>query len=221
MDWPAVAVLVITYNRVEILKGTLRHLFEHLQYPDLRWFVADDGSDDGTQAMLRDEFPQVHLVQSQRVGLGANANAGLAAAFQETPYLLQLQDDLWLLKPLDLRWHVERLMQNEADAYIRLWGVAGHRYIAELDGAYWRLRWDCPDLYVASDRPHLKHHRFHEAFGWYPEGLKTAETEEAWCHQTKDIAARGPAPNVLIPVNFDESQWEHVGWHDRWRDRGL
>lgn len=224
MDYPPLSILIVTFNRKEILRSTIAHLKEHLYYVGpIHYLIADDGSDDGTQAMLAEEFPDAELIQNWRTGMGANSNTGLHRAFELGDYVLQIQDDMELRINLDLHPHIEKLMKDETAGYIRLWGVAGHNYEAKLEGMYWRLLWTCPDLYVASDRPHVKHKRFHDWAGFYPEGLKTAETEEAWCKQTKDVAANGnPTIDVMVPLNMlTETSWEHMGWHDRWRDKGL
>lgn len=223
MDWPALAILIVTYNRVETLFGTLHHLAEHLWYEGPRQvIVTDDGSDDGTLAMLAEGVPDARVVTSAHQGLGANTNAGLRAAFAYADYVLQLQDDMWLLGTLDLHPHVARLRDDPQAGFIRLWGVGGHRYTADLDESYWRVRWDSSELYMPSDRPHIKHRRFHEHFGLYPEGLVTAATEEAWCHQCRDIARARGGPQVLIPHSVDtERSWEHRHWGARWRDQGL
>ena len=79
--WPTLAILVITYNRRDVLRETLRRLAAHLAYEGPRVLViADDGSDDGTAEMLAAEYPDAQHVISNRRGLGANANAGLRAA---------------------------------------------------------------------------------------------------------------------------------------------
>lgn len=224
MDWPALAINVITYNRRDILLETLHRLQTHLWYEGARHVVvADDGSDDGTVEMVRERYPEAVLVQSQRVGMGANANAGLRAALSRAEYVLQLQDDMWLQAHLDIHPHIGRLMDDPTSGYVRLWGVAGHRYEGRLEGMYWRIYWHSPDLYIPSDRPHLKARRFHELFGFYPEGLRTSDTEDAWCHQCKDRAGlHGRQLDVLVPLSVDtEKSWEHAGWHSRWRDKGL
>lgn len=224
MDWPALATLVVTYNRKDILDETLVRLKRHIYYTGQRFYiVADDGSDDGTQAMLMQKHPDVLLVESNRVGLGANENAGLRQAMASAPIILQLQDDLHALSTIDLHPHVEKLMTDETCGYIRLWGVGGHRYTANLEGNYWRVWWNSDDLYIPSDRPHIKHRRFHEFFGYYPEGLKTAETEDSFCHQCKDRAgSSGKRLDVFVPQNqLTEITWEHAAWNQRWRDSGL
>ena len=228
MTLPPVAVLVITYQRAEILQRTIGGLLHNLTYAGpLHYVIADDGSTDGTHEMidaLRDAGLDATLVISNRGGLGANANAGLRAALSLADFVLQLQDDMLLLQSLDLTAHVNRLLHHPDDGFIRLWGVGGHRYTATLDGAYWRISWQSDELYIPSDRPHLKHRRFVEAAGYYPEGLKSAATEEAWCHQAKHeaCAKAGGVPFVLAPHSAEtERNWEHQCWGDRWRDKGL
>lgn len=228
---PPIAILVITYNRANTLQKTLRLLHEHVMYSgDQQYFVADDGSTDGTQAMIKEWgwrgiYPknmQLNLIQSDRKGLGANANAGLRAAFEYSPIVLQLQDDMQPTKPLLLDAHVQKLQDDPLAGFIRLWGVAGHKYKAELDGGYWGISWDSPEHYIASDRPHIKHKRFHEAVGLYPEGRTTGDTEEAWCHQVRAVVNSGTVvPRVFVPLIDTEYNFEHVCYGQRWRDEGL
>lgn len=219
MTLPTIAVLVVTYQRAPILRQTIEALVSRLSYDGLlRLIVADDGSTDETHAIAT---AHADLVVTDRGGMGRNTNAGLRFALERADLVFQLQDDMLLLQPLDLTPHAEWLLSHPGDGYIRLWGVAGHKYTATLDQRYWRIDWHSDDLYIASDRPHLKHRRFHDAVGFYPEGLTTAATEEAWCHQAKDAGKRG-APFVLVPHGYDtEHNFEHIGWHERWRDKGL
>jgi GT2 family glycosyltransferase len=222
-SWPDVTIMVITYNRRDVLHGTLTRLYEHLAYSGkLHYIVADDGSNDGTQQMLASDHPDVHLVQSLRLGLGGNTNAGLRAAFELSDLVGSLQDDMHLLCTLDLDKHVQKLQEDPSAGFIRLWGVAGHQYIARLDQQHWRIAWDSPELYIPSDRPHLKHRRFHLAYGFYPEGRSTGDTEEAWSHQCRAIALSQGGPDVLVPHALDiESNFFHAGEGIRWRDQGL
>lgn len=222
---PPIAVLIITYNRVVVLEQTIQRLVEQLRYQgSMQLFIADDGSTDGTQDMIAhlSEWWRPKLIQSDRMGLGANANAGLRAAFEYSPIVLQLQDDMQPTKPLLLDHHVQKLQDDPSAGFIRLWGVAGHKYKAELDGGYWGISWDSPEHYIASDRPHIKHKRFHEAVGLYPEGRTTGDTEEAWCHQVRAVVNSGTVvPRVFVPLIDTEYNFEHVCYGQRWRDEGL
>lgn len=224
MAWPDLALLIITYQRKATLLATIRKLYHHIHYTG-HWhvIVADDGSADGTQDALRTEYPDATLIQSDRAGLGANTNAGLRAALGVADYVLQLQDDMQPTATIDLHPHVQLLQSDPTAGFVRLWGVGGHAYEGRLEGNYWRIFWHCPELYIPSDRPHIKHRRFHEHYGMYPEGLPTSTTEDAWCHQCKNRAGmEGRQLDVFVPQNqLTETTWEHVGWDQRWRDVGL
>ena len=88
-----------------------------------------------------------------------------------------------------------------------------HNFTATLRGMYWWVDWSSPELYIPSNRAHLKHRCFHAAFGMYPENEKLAATENTFCAQCKALAQTpGPWPQVVVPLGMDtENSWLHVG----------
>lgn len=215
------AVVVITYNRKELLRETLRRFQEQLTPQPDAVYIADDGSIDGTQAMLQEEFPAATLVQSNGARLGGNSNAGLRAAFAEHEIVLHTQDDYYLMQPLDLSRHIDTLLTEEAIGWIRLGNVHAHSFTARLNDQYWHVDWYSPSIWIASDQPHLKHRRFHEAYGWYPEGLPVAETEVAWCCTTQVHGKQVGTPVVAVPVYQPSGLWWHAGDDTSFNQRGL
>jgi GT2 family glycosyltransferase len=88
---PDISVVVITYNRRPELTRTLTRLTALPERPAV--YVVDNGSRDGTAAMVRDHFPSVTVLTAGR-NLGAAArNLGVAAA--PTPYVAFCDDDTW------------------------------------------------------------------------------------------------------------------------------
>jgi hypothetical protein len=194
--------------------------------------VGIDGNDDTAQVVAHN-FPSLSVtpVEGPRRGLGANLNGLIKqAAADGYSLLFQLDDDHILMKPLDLKPHVEYLLAEASQesvrdwvAWIRLMGIGAHRYTATLDQRYWLVHWDSPELYIPSNRPHLKHILFHTYFGLYPEDKRLAETEEGFCHTCHDKAVTyyGTAkPRVAVPLNSEsETAWEHIGVS--WQGEGL
>lgn len=227
MDLPDITILIVTYNRLEILAATLIELNHHLRYAGtIRYLICDDSEDPtpvdelAVKQIFADRIRVVHMAGRQ--GLGANVNNGLRNL--ETEIVLQTQDDYQPIKMLDLTPHVEKLLSDQAAGWIRLRCIGGHRFRAKLDGSYWRVDWNSEELYIVSDQPHLKKKAFHEAFGYYPEGLKVGETENEWCAKAKAMAQGGAQYDMLIPINVDtENSWAHVanGPELSWKDRGL
>lgn len=217
-DYPAIAVIIPTYNRSEIVKTAVTNLHKYLHYNGpIRYYIGMDGNDD-TEARIKTLFPDVHCLPGPKRGLGANLNRLLK--FSSESYFIQMDDDHILLSPLDLNKHMERLQSHFDDGWIRLMGIGSHHYAADLDGDYWRVRWDSPELYIPSNRPHLKKRAFHEHYGYYPENIPLGATEEGFCGRCKEIALSSGGPAVLVPLNSQsETQWDHIG--DSWQLKGL
>lgn len=94
--WPQVSIVVLAYNRRELLAVTLGKLHEELQYPSdrLEIIVIDNGSQDGTNQMVTAEFPGVMLIRSEtNVGI-SGWNLGFARGRGD--YFLVLDDDCYL-----------------------------------------------------------------------------------------------------------------------------
>lgn len=226
-----IVVVIPTYNRPEILGRTIELLMEHLKYEDGR-IVYAIGDDSEKFEAIREE--NVTHVAGPRKGLGANLNSILSVHMAHGYELyLQMDDDHWLTGDLDLTPHARKLREDRTAGWIRLMQIAGHKYTATLDGKYWRIHWDSHELYIPSNRPHLKHWRFHHFYGFYPEGRSLGHTEESFCNQCKDRALswrvqdkskpNGPPahpPDVLIPLpDYTENIWDHVG--DSWQMKGF
>jgi GT2 family glycosyltransferase len=88
---PRVTVVVLTHNRAGDVLRTLRHLVSLPEEPPI--IVVDNGSQDGTPALIGDAFPTVTLVRlEENIGAAAR-NAGLREA--GTPYVALCDDDTW------------------------------------------------------------------------------------------------------------------------------
>jgi N-acetylglucosaminyl-diphospho-decaprenol L-rhamnosyltransferase len=88
---PRVSVVVITHNRCAELARTLALLAQLPERPAV--VVVDNGSTDGTSAMVRRDHPDMTLLTPGR-NLGAvGRNLGVQAA--PTPYVVFCDDDTW------------------------------------------------------------------------------------------------------------------------------
>lgn len=211
---PRISVLLPTYERHDVLAQTITLLDRHLVYSgDIRYIVGDDSA-----IMFTTEAPDVTVLRGPQRGLGANLNTLIRYAGDDL--MLQMDDDHHLHAALDLTPHAQALLADERNGWIRLMQVGGHHYRAMLDQQYWRIDWASPELYIPSNRPHLKHPRFHRRYGLYPEGVRLGGTEEGFCHQAKRIALTHGGPDVLVPLDaVSERGWRHVG--QSWQAHGL
>jgi rhamnopyranosyl-N-acetylglucosaminyl-diphospho-decaprenol beta-1,3/1,4-galactofuranosyltransferase len=90
---PRVAAVVVTRNRSDILRETLRAV-RRQEFPPTGVLVVDNCSEDGTEAMLRAEFPEVgYLRLPENLGFGAGLAAGMEQAASGCDYFWLLDDD--------------------------------------------------------------------------------------------------------------------------------
>ncbi len=70
-----IGIGIVTYNRKAILNDTIDRVRAFTRKPDVALVVADDGSSDGTLAMLRDK--QIPVVTGINMGIAWNKNRAL------------------------------------------------------------------------------------------------------------------------------------------------
>lgn len=80
---PRVSVIVVSFNTREFLRRCLASVEPHHEL-----IVVDNGSNDGSASMVRNEFPRAKLIEQTNVGFGRGNNAGLAIATGEVALLL-------------------------------------------------------------------------------------------------------------------------------------
>jgi N-acetylglucosaminyl-diphospho-decaprenol L-rhamnosyltransferase len=126
-----VAAVVVTYDALPWIEQCLESL------RDVETIVVDNGSRDGTVALVRAQFPDARVIESENRGLGAGWNIGLRET--SSTYALLLNADAWLVEDA-----LERLI-NFADSRPRA-GVVGPR-LSNLDGTLQRSVRGFPTLW--------------------------------------------------------------------------
>lgn len=96
-----ISVVIPSYNRKELLKRALLSVYaQSLQSAEVA--VIDDGSTDGTDLMLRREFPQVNHTYQQNLGVSAARNLGIQQTTGDWLAFLD-SDDEWLPEKLAMQ----------------------------------------------------------------------------------------------------------------------
>ena len=230
--WPDLTVLVCTFDRYDTLARTLESVREKLAYRGrLRVHIADDGSPDGYVARALEwvahntDWEATSSVTARR-GWGANVNAALAMI--ETEYIYLTEDDYVLTRTLDLTPYVA-LLETERQLGMVRFGIAAHELVCALCEAdisawlpnyregvgqpgklgYWRVdRRLSRGCYKYSNRPHLKHRRFHEHYGGYAEGVGLARTEHEF---NERFCSTGEGPEIVCPIDWVGWHYDHIG----------
>lgn len=220
-EFPPVIVLIITYERTALAVQTIRSVKERLDYPNFGFHVADDGSRPGhVDRLLAEIGPNysVSVSNSERRGVGANMNSGMAACLRRADFILWLEDD-WVIPRemrLDLRPCVNLLGENKSVGMVRLGRLSAGLAGTTISGAG-KIWWELVkgrDTYVFSGNAALRHRRFCAAYGPYQEGLRPGETELWMCNRFN--TATGPSivwPAWLTP----EQTFMHIGDHQSFK----
>jgi N-acetylglucosaminyl-diphospho-decaprenol L-rhamnosyltransferase len=84
-----VAVVVVTYDALPWIERCLESV------RGAPTVVVDNGSGDGTVALVRERFPEVRVIESENRGLSAGWNVGIRET--DSRYVLLLNADAWLI----------------------------------------------------------------------------------------------------------------------------
>lgn len=211
-----ITIILLTYRRTETALRTIAAARHYLRYPDLRWYVADDGSpEEHVQAVCEAVSPDLWGYHTERRGYGANANAAWDKANDVSALSLWLEDDWELRQPLDLWPYAALLMESAEIGMVRLGNlnldIRGRTW-AHGGQVYWKLDRE-PHIEgtpVFTGHPSLRHRRYREAYGDYPTGLVPGDTELAYAYQFR--TGSPDAPGIVWPADYPAGGFfGHIG----------
>lgn len=202
MTDPAICVLLTTYKRTEYAVRTIEAVKKNLQWPQVWWYISDDGSPPEHTHLLQQAIGSsynIRVFNSNRQGVGYGMNMCLSDIFASTDLVLVLEDDWELVSPLDLRPYVNLLMNQATYGMVRFGylsaGLTGTT-VSEEGRLFWKLT-SSNDQYRFTGHPGLRHKRFHEIYGYYDEGLAPGNTELSMCGK---VNAKIDGPAILYPA---------------------
>ncbi len=111
MTQPFVTGCIVTHNNMRTIKETLDTIFEYTKDIDFRLYVVDNLSTDGTPAFIRENYPQVCLLEPMNNrGFGTGHNTVLPMI--ESKYHLVINPDI-VLKDNAIKNIVDFMEENE------------------------------------------------------------------------------------------------------------
>lgn len=212
-----ITIILQTYRRTDCALRTIAAARQYLRYPELRWYVADDGSPAEHVQTVMGALSGAYVDgwHSERRGYGANANVAWSATDGYGSLTFWLEDDWELRAPLDLYPYAALLMETEEIGMVRLGAlnldVRGRTW-AHGGQVYWKLDRE-PHLEgtpVFTGHPSLRHRRYRAAYGPYPEGLTPGDTELAYAWQFRQGSP--DAPGIVWPADYPpQGFFGHIG----------
>lgn len=191
-----VSVVIPAYNRAHTLPRAIDSVLgQTLRANEV--VVVDDGSDDGTEALVRKRYPQVRYLRQANGGVSRARNLGIAATGGDWIALLD-SDDAWLPTKLatqctELRQHpLARLCHTD-----EIWIRRGRR-VNQMDkhaksgGHIFRA---CLPRCVISPSAAILHRSLIAEVGSFDEDLPACEDYDLWLR----ICATEPVAFVASP----------------------
>lgn len=223
-----VTIVLLTYNRTDYAVRTVEAVQKHLRYPDLRWYVSDDGSPDEKhvktvlKAVEKTKWPLLGY-HSEHMSYGSGANKGVVAAHAQGALTLMLEDDWELREDLDL-WPYAALLMERLDIGMVRMGYLNIGLMAHLEAhgdlPFWRLddtESRNKSSYAFAGHPSLIHSRLFHFRGYYPEKWQPGETELKMAWQVSGSFA----PNVVWPARLGmHGPWHHIGENQSYQWNG-
>jgi GT2 family glycosyltransferase len=121
------SILIVNWNTRELLRDCLNSIYETVEGLAFDVIVVDNNSGDGSQEMVRQQFPQVQLIENAaNVGFARANNQAIAAS--RGRYVLLLNSDT-IVQPGALR-----AMLTYADGYPDVGVVGAH--LLNADGSF-------------------------------------------------------------------------------------
>ena len=92
IETPDFSIVLVCWNNKDYLEPCLNSLYDGGLQRSFDVVVVDNGSTDGSQIMLRRDFPEIKIIQNNHnMGLARACNQGIEAT--DSPYILLLNND--------------------------------------------------------------------------------------------------------------------------------
>lgn len=218
-----ISVVIPTFNRLPSLVQAIESVIEQTSPVD-EIIVVDDGSDDGTEIQIRENFPQVKIIYQPNQGVSAARNCGIKQARYRWIALLD-SDDNWLPDKIESirqaqQENPEYLLLHSDEIWIRN-GVRVNAMNKHGKSGGWIFQ-NCLPLCVISPSAVVISHDLLETTGLFDETLPACEDYDLWlriCHQHPVYYIDQP---LITKYGGHSDQLSNRYWGmDRFRIRAL
>ncbi|WP_316369148.1 glycosyltransferase family 2 protein [Candidatus Thiodiazotropha sp. CDECU1] len=200
----SISVIIPTYNRIHSLPRAVDSVLSQTHAP-LEIIVVDDGSEDGTDRLMKERYSQCDYLHQSNLGVSSARNLGIAHARGEWIAFLD-SDDRWLPNKLQLQIGAltespQYRLCHSNEVWIRNGVRVNQMHKHAKSGG--RIFQRCLPLCVISPSSVMLHRTLFEEYGLFDTELPACEDYDLWLR----ICAR---EEVLF---IDEPLIEKYGGH--------
>lgn len=205
MEWPSVAICLLTYKRLEYTLVCVDSISKGLMYSgELAWYIADDGSGGDHMAEIKNLLlaNDQHWLgwHSERIGPGPSWTKACEFALQGYDYIFWLEDDWVCRYDLNIDPYIRLLEERQDVGMVRLGHMpvglkmesVGHNRVHYMDISR-------KNQYCYSGNPSIRHRRHFDAYGFYADDKRSPGENEIF----HDNAVREhDGPKIWWPVDI-------------------
>lgn len=179
-DFPLVVIYLLTYQRTEYALRAVKHTKDDLAYPNLKWYVGDNGSHETHYNAVLEAVGEENLIGSHTEAgpPGVMWNHTIREVYKHTDFAIRLEDD-WAPSEKVFIWPwVKMLREREDICMVRM----GYQHVpADMEAIGWNgihyYRYSKNTRYCFGGHPAIIHRRFHDAYGGYNEEKNPGDIE--------------------------------------------
>lgn len=219
------SVIIPTYNRLQTLGRAIDSVYSQSIWSEAEFelLIVDDGSNDGTAAMVTNQYPNCKLFVQDNKGVSAARNVGLFNANGEWIALLD-SDDEWLPHKLEQQFHTLEQSQLKVCHTQEIWVRDGKR-VNQMNkhkkaGGY--IFDACLPLCAMSPSSIVIHRDILNSSGYFDEKLPACEDYDLWLKICAINSVAYVEEPCIIKYGGHDDQLSRAHWGmDRFRARSL
>lgn len=224
-DLPTVCINLLTKNRTEYMVPCVKKALDNLKYEgELVWYISDGGSEKSHLDKMDEIIPHEMILGRHSylcpISPGESWNLGLREIFKSVDIYLRLEDDFVLKDYLDITVWIKLLISEWQIGMVRLGQITKERdlftvgyktytHVGYTEEIY--LLVGSQNSYMYSGHPCLIHKRFHNAYGYFKEGLSPGEIETEFDGRVR----QSQGPSIVFPWDMGRygtwGVWDHIG----------
>ncbi|MGR9105431.1 MAG: glycosyltransferase family 2 protein [Gammaproteobacteria bacterium] len=218
-----VSVVIPTFNRIGLVNRAIHSVLRQTRSPD-EIIVVDDGSCDGTNSSITEQFPEVIVLFQQNRGVSSARNLGISKSRCEWIAFLD-SDDEWLPRKLEaqleaLAQHPEYRICHSDEIWIRN-GIRVNPMKKHRKKGGWIFQ-HCLPLCAISPSSALVHRSLFAVLGGFDESLPACEDYDMWLRITSRYPVLYIDKPLLIKTGGHADQLSRRYWGmDRFRIQAL
>lgn len=193
-----VSAVIPTYNRADFVREAIASVLRQ-DYPHVELIVVDDGSRDGTAAVVSSFGPTVQYLWQENRGVSAARNRGVAASTGDLIAFLD-SDDLWLPRKVSAQVayfeaHPDAQACHTDEIWIRRGVRVNERHIHRKQGG-WQFLASLPRCLISPSAVMMRRALW-DRLGGFDESLPACEDYDLWLRLTA-VAPVGFLPERLV-----------------------